>query len=260
MVRRRRSRSTVPTRIGAPTARAARSIAAAASGLRSGSMSEEFSGQITRSGCGARPAATSAASCSVRRTWLSSTARRWALKSRPRRGTLPWIAATVTVRLRSPGGAARSAASRRQRASGSERGTSAARDGAQPVDVGRTGARSDDRAPARQSRPASTANDSSGAPPIAASGSSGPSGWPNPTRPHGNPPNGHRDAQRLPRDPHAAAHSGAAGQPGDTTASAPASPRNSASSARQRHPRHRPDVEPVHGSSGSRKPSPNRKP
>ena len=51
---------------------------------------------------GWRPAATSAASCSVTRTWLSSTARRWALKSSPSRGTLPCTAAMVTVRSRRP--------------------------------------------------------------------------------------------------------------------------------------------------------------
>ena len=50
---------TAPTRIGAPTARAASSIASAASGLRSGSMSEEFSGHTTRSGAAAPSCATS---------------------------------------------------------------------------------------------------------------------------------------------------------------------------------------------------------
>ena len=67
----------------------------AASGLASGSMSEEFSGQMTTIGCGARPARTSSDSRSVSRTWLSSTARRWALNSSPSRGTLPCTAATV---------------------------------------------------------------------------------------------------------------------------------------------------------------------
>ena len=50
---------------------------------------------MTNIGCGARPACTSSASCSVSRTWLSSTARRWALNSSPSRGTLPCTAATV---------------------------------------------------------------------------------------------------------------------------------------------------------------------
>ena len=60
-------------------------------------MSLEFSGHTTRSGRGRRPAATSAASVAVARTWLSSTARRCALKSRPSRGTLPCTMATVTA-------------------------------------------------------------------------------------------------------------------------------------------------------------------
>ncbi|COW21494.1 Uncharacterised protein [Mycobacterium tuberculosis] len=60
-------------------------------------MSDEFSGQMTNWGCCASPACTSAASRNVSSTWLSSTARRCALKSRPSRGTLPWTTATVTV-------------------------------------------------------------------------------------------------------------------------------------------------------------------
>lgn len=87
---------TAPTSTGTPTARTARSTAARASGFRSGSTSAEFSGQSTRSGRSARPAATSAASCSVRRTWLSSPARRWELKSRPRRSTMLCTAATTS--------------------------------------------------------------------------------------------------------------------------------------------------------------------
>ena len=74
---------------------AAELITAAASALTYGSMSEEFSGQITKAGCGAVPARTACASSWVRAAWLSSTARRWALKSRPSRGTLPWISATT---------------------------------------------------------------------------------------------------------------------------------------------------------------------
>ena len=68
---------------GRQIARHRRRSSAARPRCCTGSMSEEFSGQITRSGRGTRPAATSAASSAVRRTWLSSTARRWALKSRP---------------------------------------------------------------------------------------------------------------------------------------------------------------------------------
>lgn len=80
---------TVPTRIGAPTATDACVMSVAASELRSGSISDAFSGHTTRSGAGCLPASTSAASAIVSRTWLSSTARRCALKSSPRRGTLP---------------------------------------------------------------------------------------------------------------------------------------------------------------------------
>ena len=49
-------------------AAAAAEISAFASGLASGSMSEEFSGQMTNIGCGARPARTSSASRIVSRT------------------------------------------------------------------------------------------------------------------------------------------------------------------------------------------------
>ena len=80
-------------------ASAAREISCAASALASGSMSEEFSGQMTNIGCGTCPARTCSASRNVSATWLSSTARRWALKSSPSRGTLPCTAATVTGAL-----------------------------------------------------------------------------------------------------------------------------------------------------------------
>ena len=215
----------MPSTIGTPTARAARSIAAAASGLRSGSMSEAFSGHSTTSGRGRSPAATSAASCSVTRTWLSSTARRCALKSRPSRGTLPCTAAIVTVRTGAdPGG--------RQ-----QRGERACRERDERQQRGRGGAaprrRARRRAASPSASPASTvANDSSGAPPTAATGSSGPSGWPNATRPHGNPPKGVR-ARSASTPTHTAAAQSGAVQPGrsrDTTAiPAPAAPTNTAS-------------------------------
>ena len=77
------------------------------------------------------------------------------------------------------------------------------------------------------------ANDSSGAPPTAATGSSGPSGWPNATRPHGNPPNGTRARSASTPTHTAAAQSGAvhpARRSRDTTAiPAPAAPTKTAS-------------------------------
>jgi hypothetical protein len=214
--------STVPSTIGTPTARAARSIAAAASGLRSGSMSLAFSGHSTRSGRGRRPAAASAASCSVTRTWLSSTARRCALKSRPRRGTLPCTAAIVTVRTGAPPVGGTSAAS--GPASSAAAATAAA------TAAPRTWPRTSRRAASPSASPASTAaNDSSGAPPTAATGSSGPSGWPNATRPHGNPPKGTRARTASTPTQTAAAHSGAPRSREVTAIPAPAAPTNSAS-------------------------------
>ena len=160
----------------------------------------------------ASPAATSAASCSVTRTWLSSTARRCALKSRPSRGTLPCTAAIVTVRTGEP---SRRAAAARPAGPPRARRARAARARRRPAPPDGPGA-----APASPSAsPASTvANDSSGAPPTAATGSSGPSGWPNATRPHGNPPNGRPRPQRLrprptPRPPTAARRAAATPRP-----------------------------------------------
>ena len=54
-------------------------------------MSEEFSGQTTRSGAASRRRLRRAG---VPATWLSRTARRSALKSRPGLGTLPWTKRT----------------------------------------------------------------------------------------------------------------------------------------------------------------------
>src|SRR5699024_11802487 len=59
---------------------------------RKGLTSEEFSGHKTISA-----SSPDAASSLVTSTWFSNTARRCALKSNPKRGTLPWIAATVSV-------------------------------------------------------------------------------------------------------------------------------------------------------------------
>lgn len=65
-----------------------------------------------------------------------------------------------------------------------------------------------------------TANDTSGTPPIWAIGSNGPSVWPNPTAPQGNPPNGTLDLAHS-----CTAHTAATqiGQPGSRrTSTAPA--------------------------------------
>ena len=194
--RRRARRARVPTRIGTPTARAAESISARASGFCSGSMSEAFSGQSTRSGAATRPASASAASLSVALTWLRSTASRWALNSRPSRGTLPCTTATVYGRVcvvcqsRGEVGAAAVTATRAATpASTGERGP-------EPV-------RAHGRAPAAASRlPASaTPKVTSGAPPYAASQANGEPSWANASRPHGNPPNGAAVARPPPAPP-----------------------------------------------------------
>src|SRR5664280_2236208 len=88
----RGSSRTAPRTSGVLMASIAPLMTFAASGLRSGSMSEAFSGHTTRSGFGWAPAFTAAAACSVTFAWLSSTARRCALKYRPGWGTLPWTA------------------------------------------------------------------------------------------------------------------------------------------------------------------------
>ena len=85
---------TAPTSTGAPAPSTADRMAASASGLRSGSMSEAFSGQTTRPGGRFAAATPRRVSC----TWLSSTRRRSALKSRPGRGTLPCTNMTGTRR------------------------------------------------------------------------------------------------------------------------------------------------------------------
>ena len=74
-------------------------------------------------------------------------------------------------------------------------------------------------------------NDSSGAPPTAATGSSGPSGWPKATRPHGKPPNGTRDRSASAPTHTAAAHTGAPRSRETAAIPAPAAPTNTASAA-----------------------------
>ena len=168
-----------------------------ASALTSGSMSLAFSGHTTRSGCSVRPAATCLARARVASTWLSSTARRWALKSRPSRGTLPCTTATVTVRP--AGGGVGTAAAPAVRATA----ITAGRITAVPVARRRPG-RSAPRTAAASSPPASaTPNVTSGAPPSRASPSSGESAWLKASRPHGNPPKGVRSRSLLRGPQHA---------------------------------------------------------
>src|ERR1700694_5418771 len=105
--------------------------------------------------------------------------------------------------------------------------------------------------PARPNPVRTTANDSSGAPPRWASGSSGPSAWLNPTTPQGNPPNGTVDLAHS-----WAAHSPAnqTGQPDSrrtATASTPNSPGNTAWSTASASQGKTPTNCPVHGSSGT---------
>src|SRR5690606_23936379 len=162
----------------------------------SGSMSLAFSGHTTRSGAGAWPARTWSARRTVAVTWLSSTARRWALKSNPSRGTLPWTIATVTV---GPGGVV--VAVRGTIPTPTVPATTASQATDHPHRI-RRGVRG--RPPASRATPAqpsaastppasATAAETSGAPPSAAKPSSGPSVWLNANRPQGNPPNGIRE-------------------------------------------------------------------
>ena len=159
-------------------------MASVASGLRSGSMSLEFSGQITRSGCGARPARTRAARSRVPRAWLSRTARRSALNSSPGSGTLPWTAATCTLRPPAEGTRGTASPPSRTARSAAAQSTRAA--------TGLPGARSGGRitATASSAPAAATAAETSGAPPIAASPRVGAWLCEKASRPHGNPPNG----------------------------------------------------------------------
>ena len=205
---------------------------------------------MTNIGCGARPARTSSASRIVSRTWLSSTARRWALKSSPSCGTLPCTAATVTDgrrrrRHRNAGPRARSAAVATARGRCTHR---AARPRAAPS---RVGLRSSPRrhqstisnAIAARPNPTSvTANDTSGAPPICASGSSGPSVWPKPTTPQGNPPNGTVDLSHSGQRPQSGEPQRPPGQPAHHARRAGrTAPGNSASSSDERQPRQQAD-------------------
>ena len=148
-----------------------------------------------RPGAGGGPAATSAASCSVTRTWLSSTARRWALKSRPSRGTLPCTAAIVTVRP---------AATRR---GGSSAASGPVASATSATSAGTTAARTSRRgqAPPRprpSARPASTVtNDSSGCPADRRHGQQRPVGLAEGDAPPREAAERHARPQRLARRP-----------------------------------------------------------
>ena len=145
---------------------------------------------MTNCGCGALPARTSSASRIVSRTWLSSTARRCALKSRPSRGTLPCTAATVTAgRSPDPAPACRTCGQTSTAVSNTRQmqmpgSTTAGGFGAPasgglgpppPRDLQR------DRGQARTHQHDRV--DSSGTPPSWTSGSRGPSAWPKPRHP-----------------------------------------------------------------------------
>ena len=107
--------TTAPTRIGTPIACAAMLICSAASALANGSMSEEFSGQTTNCGCGAVRRLHVLGQLQGLADMVVQHRAPLALKSRPSLGTLPWMAATVTV------GSSR-AARRLRRTPGGQRG------------------------------------------------------------------------------------------------------------------------------------------
>ena len=167
-----------PTRIGTPIAAAAVWMPARVCASLNGSTAVEFSGHSTKSGSGRSPAATSAASSTVARTWLSVTWRKSASTSVPSPGTSPCTEATRKV----PSGL----------------GSQGCRAGAS-----RTAAAPTSPAPAasgRRSRIASAASDAPArassrltpvAPTYASAGATGVSTTANASRPHGIPLNGH---------------------------------------------------------------------
>ena len=178
----------VPTTRGAPSSSTAWVISASASGLRVGSMSDAFSGHTTRSGLARVPAATSAAATWVAVTWLSRTWRRWALKSRPARGTLPWTAMTLAG-VPSVGSGTANPATRTRTAPASA--SSAGRAGRWWVRRRSRGPRSQAAAASRPPERA-TAKVTAGAPPSAASRPNGESAWLKASRTQGKPPYGMR--------------------------------------------------------------------
>ena len=88
---------TAPTRIGTLTACTAVSMSGRVSASLYGSMSVEFSGQITRSGFTCVPASTCFCRSSVAFMWFLVTVRARPRNSSPLPGTLPCTIAAVTV-------------------------------------------------------------------------------------------------------------------------------------------------------------------
>ena len=261
---------TVPTRIGASRRRDRALIWAPARRSSSGEMSEAFSGHSTRSGRAWVPDSTSSAYAAVTSRWFSRTARRWALKSRPRRGTLPWITATSTVSVASRVGVRAAPATRPSATSGTARSATAARTGRRPVAASRR-ERSISATP-RAAPSAERTNPISGVPPREANGSRGPSAWPNASRPQGKPPQGqderiHSHSDHQPATPSTAPTARGLGRgPGAsparrmTTAPAPNAARYRASTSDRPQEAYAPTYMPTHGTSSRKKPRPETRP
>lgn len=194
----------------------------------------------------------------MRFAWLSRTARRWELKSRPSRGTLPWIAATVAV----PSSAESSTSGRAARAAATGTRTAAAvaaaaRRGSSPV---LRWIRKRRTASKRPKPHRTTAKERSGVPPSAASGRNTLSACPKAILPQGKPPNGTPARSASSSVQTAAAQSGQ--QASRDTAEMPMQPTamNSASAAASASHGTGPTSSPVQCSRGSMKPSPASRP
>ena len=216
-------------------ARAARSICRAASELAIGSISEEFSGQMTNCGCGARPAfvlgqlqglpdviVQNGATLTVE---VQSQPRDVALHSRDGDGRL---VATVRCRADRTAGPASAVSS-----------TTTLRHAAGENHVAAGGTRVQERAAAdhlgRQRtarwRPASPAKDTNGAPAQCANIRNGPLDRRKAVTPQGNPPNGTLDWSHSCIDHRHASHSGHPGSRATTTAKMPNTAGNRAAEA-----------------------------
>ena len=167
--------TTAPTSTGTPIASTAPWIAAAAAGSVYGSMSEEFSGQITRS----RPRLLAGGHLGgERRGWP----RRGCRGRRPadRRRPAPCAGRCPGPRPRSPGASAVGTGTANPR-SGTATATAAPQDRASPCGE-------QEQAPL-----SATAKVTSGIPPRAANRAYGASAWAKASRPQGNPPKGSWD-------------------------------------------------------------------